>query len=79
MWHLKTKLGIFWVIPVSEVASKYYLGVNDTPLAEYRNAEQAARDVYSQATGYFKWDCEARVKAPEHLHDWQEGEPRDWR
>lgn len=79
MWHLKTKLGTFWVIPVSEVGSKYFLGLNDTPLAEYRDAEQAAHDVYTQATGYFKWDSQAHVKVPEHLNDWQEGEPRDWR
>lgn len=78
MWHLKTKLGIFWVIPISDVENKYFLGVNDDPLCEYRNAEEAAKDVYNQSTGYYKWDSQPKVKVPEHINEWLEGEPRDW-
>lgn len=78
MWHLKTKMGVFWVIPVADVGNKYYLGVNDEALGEYKDAEAAANDVHNQATGYFKWDSQARVKVPAHINEWQEGEPQDW-
>lgn len=78
MWHLKTNMGVFWVIPVAEKLSKYYLGVNDQALGEYRDAAQAAKDVRDQATGYFKWDSQARIKVPEDINEWQEGAPKDW-
>lgn len=78
MWHLKTRLGVFWVIPISEIENKYYLGVNDEALGVYQAAELAAKDVHDQSTGYYKWDSQARVKAPEHIDEWLEGEPRNW-
>lgn len=52
--------------------------MNDDPLCEYRNAEEAAKDVYNQSTGYYKWDSQPKVKVPEHINEWLEGEPRDW-
>lgn len=78
MWHLKTKLGIFWVAPVSDTPHKYYLGLDDHELGLYTEAEQAARDVHDQATGYLKWDVQKQVNAPEHITEWKEGEPKDW-
>jgi hypothetical protein len=79
MWHLKTKLGVFWVAPAIEKANKkYFLGVNDQELGVYIDAEQAARDVHDQCTGYYKWDSQAKVQAPEHIAEWVEGEPKDW-
>ncbi len=79
MWYLKTKLGVFWVVPLVEPKNKYVLGVNDQELAFYTDVEQAAKDVHDQATGYLRWDCESVVKAPEHISEWVEGEPQDWR
>jgi hypothetical protein len=80
MWHLKTKLGVFWVAPSVEKASskKYYLGVNDQELGAYSDAELAARDVHNQCTGYFSWDSQPKVRVPEHITEWVEGEPKDW-
>lgn len=78
MWHLKTKLGVFWVVPVAEMGNRYFLGVNDEALGEYNDAEQAAKDVHNQATGYYKWDSQARIRVPEHIVEWQEGTPREW-
>lgn len=79
MWYLKTKLGIFWVAPIAvEKEEKYYLGVNDQELGIYTDAEQAARDVHEQRTGFYKWDSEARISAPEHISEWKEGEPTGW-
>lgn len=78
MWHLKTRLGVFWVVPAIKSDSKYLLGVNDQALAGYSDAELAARDVHDQATGFLKWDSEAHIKAPEHITEWAEGEPKDW-
>ncbi len=89
MWHLKTRLGVFWVAPLSEVETKqtskqnkhekYYLGVNDEALGIYNDADEAAKDVHDQKTGYYKWDLETRVQAPLHINEWAEGEPKDWR
>jgi len=78
MWHLKTRLGVFWVVPLTDKNNKYYLGVDDLELGEYTDAEQAARDVHDQATGYYKWDSQPKVKAPEHIEEWAMGEPKDW-
>lgn len=78
MWHLKTRLGTFWVIPLADVANKFYLGVNEQELGVYNEAEQAARDVHDQLTGYYRWDCQPRVRAPEHIAQWAEGEPQNW-
>jgi hypothetical protein len=83
MWHLKTKSGVFWVIPVADSASKakhpkYLLGINDRDLAFYTDAEQAAHDVYDQRTGFLKWDMQRQVDAPNHIKDWAEGEPQAW-
>lgn len=79
MWHLKTKLGVFWVAPVSDSSNKYFLGVNNEELGLYTDVEQAAKDVHDHATGYLKWDTEIRNKAPEHITQWVLGEPKEWR
>lgn len=78
MWHLKTKLGVFWVVPAVEAKSKYFLGINDQELAVYTDADQAAKDVHDQATGFLQWDTQVRIKAPEHITEWVQGEPKDW-
>lgn len=78
MWHLKTNLGVFWVVPVTEGKNKYVLGVNDHDLAFYTDVEQAAKDVHDQNTGYLQWDVQTHVKAPEHIMEWLEGEPEEW-
>lgn len=87
MWHLKTKLGTFWVIPVKDNLKKpkhihrsqFYLGVNDEELGMYTDAEQAAKDVHDQQTGFYKWDSQPRIFVPEHIDEWVEGEPTEWK
>lgn len=79
MWHLKTKLGTFWVVETNnELQHGYFLGVNDQELGVYNEVDQAAKDVYEQTTGYLTWDCQARVKAPNSINQWVEGAPDDW-
>ena len=79
MWHLKTKLGTFWVLPVAEKGQKkVVLGLNDDELSFYTDGEEAARAVHDQSTGYLKWDIASKIKAPEHISDWMEGEPEEW-
>jgi len=78
MWHLRTRLGVFWVVPISESMHQYYLGIDDQELGIYADAEQAARDVHEQTTGFFEWDMEPRAQAPEHINQWVEGEPKNW-
>lgn len=80
MWHLKTRLGVFWVVPVDKGNHhQFILGVNDDELAFYTDVEQAAKDVHDQSTGFLKWDSLGAVKAPEHITEWEEGEPRGWK
>lgn len=78
MWHLKTRLGVFWVVPMSSSENKFLLGVNDEELGLYTDVERAAKDVHDQATGCLKWDIQSTVRAPEHIREWAEGEPKSW-
>jgi hypothetical protein len=78
MWYLKTRVGVFWVVPVREAKSRYILGINDEGLAFYTDVEQAALDVHNQTTGYLKWDIERMPEVPEHITEWVEGEPKEW-
>jgi len=78
MWHLKTKLGTFWVLPLAEKKGRFVLGLNDEELSFYTDTEQAARAVHDQSTGCLKWDIASRPTAPEHITEWVEGEPKEW-
>lgn len=82
MWHLKTRLGTFWLIENvadnAEQADGYYLGIDDHELGVYNSADTAAEDVYAQQTGYLKWDCQSKVKVPKEISAWVEGSPEDW-
>ena len=78
MWHLKTRLGVFWVVPMSSSENKFLLGVNDEELGLYTDVERAAKDVHDQATGFLKWDIQSTVRAPEQIREWAEGEPKSW-
>jgi len=76
MWHLKTRQGTFWVI--ESPTHKYVLGVDNDELGLYDNADAAAQDVSHQTTGYFPWDCQSHIKAPDHVANWAQGEPENW-
>lgn len=79
MWHLKTKLGTFWVVETNnETNERYFLGINDQELGAYNDLETAAKDVYEQSTGYLQWDSQAKVKVPESISQWAEGDPETW-
>lgn len=77
MWHLRTKQGTFWVIEEPN-SHKYMLGINNDELGVYDDADAAAKDVHDQATGHFVWDCQSKVKAPDHVANWAQGEPENW-
>jgi len=79
MWHLKTRLGVFWVVPLSQTKNQFLLGINDDELAFYTDIEQAAKDVHDQSTGFLSWDTQAKVHAPEHISEWVLGEPQNWK
>ncbi len=79
MWHLKTKLGEFWVVPLSESNNRYLLGVNDEELAFYTDIEEAAQAVRNQSTGFLQWDSQTEVRAPAQIKEWVEGEPQSWK
>ena len=79
MWHLKTKLGTFWVVEANnDLKDRYFLGVNDQELGSYNDLDLAAKDVHEQATGYLQWDSQAKVKAPDNISQWVQGVPDNW-
>ncbi len=83
MWHLRTKLGVFWLVETNSSDAgpqnqKYFLGVDDHELGVYDNASKAAKDVHDQETGFFRWDCQSTVKIPEDISNWSKGEPEEW-
>lgn len=78
MWHLKTKLGTFWVMPVTEADSQCYLGIDDHQLGVFRDPNDAIKNVTEQNTGHLQWDCLSRAKAPQHLDKWSKGSPEEW-
>jgi len=78
MRYLKTKLGTFWIAPALEYKGKYFLGVDDEALWLFDSPENASKAVAEQTTGFLNWDAQLRVKAPQGLQDWEEGEPKHW-
>lgn len=78
MWHIKTKLGTFWIVQGEDQTQKYYLGHDDEDLGEYESIEKALDDVCNQETGYLKWDELQKVSAPHDIEEWQEGAPEGW-
>ena len=79
MWHLKTKLGTFWLVEANNDSdNRYLLGIDDHELGAYDNADLAAHDVHDQATGCIEWDCQAKIKAPDTISHWTEGSPNSW-
>ena len=82
MWHLKTKLGTFWIIPTkldSTPVTSCQLGIDDDPLGEYDSPEQAVSEVHARNTGYLKWDTQTKIRIPEALSAWRHGQPAEWR
>jgi hypothetical protein len=89
MWHLKTKLGTFWIVSSQESDDRsanagqereqYYLGMDDDTIRAYGDAQEAIKDICNHTTGEIKWDVDTRIKVPADLALWQEGEPEEWR
>jgi len=77
MWHLKTRQGTFWIIP-AENKKGVWLGVDDQPLGHYDSPDAAFHDVHDQQTGFYAWDVNHKIKPPESLTEWEEGEPAEW-
>lgn len=78
MWHMKTKLGTFWIIQTEEEHPKYFLGMDDNTLRSYDDVEEALQDVCNHTTGELTWDLDTRTKVPSDLKQWLEGEPEIW-
>lgn len=79
MWHLKTKLGTFWLVESEGTESKKFLfGVDDHELGTYTDVAAAAKDVYQQATGFLQWDSQSKVRAPTNIEQWNTGLPEGW-
>ena len=78
MWHLKTKLGTFWIVESDDELHQYFLGCDDDNLGAYPSVDEAVIHVINQETGYLKWDIHPHVQAPESIEQWMEGPPKEW-
>ena len=76
MWHFKSKLGTFWIVP-GKRKKQYWLGVEDEHIGLYSDAAEAATDVHEHLTGHVVWD-KTHEKAPHDLNEWAQGEPDNW-
>ena len=80
MWHLKTRLGTFWIIPAEEldVVGKYVLGIDHDTLGVYTDPNLAVGDVQQYRTGLLAWDERPGVRRAPDLSAWCPGLPEKW-
>lgn len=80
MWHLRTRLGVFWLVEQSgsDIGKVFRLGFDDLELGVYKHAQDAVKDVCEQSTGHLTWDCSSNVRVPKKIKDWRKGEPDTW-
>lgn len=68
MWHFKSEIGVFWIAPVT--SGDFELWFEDDRLGAYPTVEAAADDVYSQATGWDRWDKLSSPAKPRGINEW---------
>lgn len=79
MWHLLTKLGTFWIADAKEKeGEKYVLGLDDDTLGIYNKLDDVIVDIKAHTTGNLDWDSQTRLKIPDSLKEWKQGEPKGW-
>ncbi len=78
MLYLKTKHGLFWMLPTLENDEEVYLGVEDYTLGKFKDMEAAIRQLINQTTGYLRWDSLSAIKNKVDLSNWQSGTPDGW-
>lgn len=70
----QTASGTFWIKHDPGDPEKFLLGFDDITLGKYDTPEAAARDVYTQQTGWDRWDTLMEVSGPEDLSQWMQVE-----
>ncbi len=70
MFVYKTNHGTFKIVANS--IGRYILMIDEKKLRTYNSPEEAADDVYMQATGYDKWDKQEGITEPYDLSDWKQ-------
>lgn len=78
MFHMKNRIGTFWILEPEASGEKYVLGCNNDTIGEYNSLDEAVLSVVAHDTGYIEWDMAEKVKVPKSLEEWQQGEPEDW-
>ncbi len=78
MWHLKTKLGTFWIVKNEAKDQSFFLGCEDENLGQYESADSAVNDIHKRETGYLEWDEQSSLNVPTVLSEWAQGEPEYW-
>ncbi len=68
MFYYKTDAGTFWI--KQESNGRWTLRLNGEALGSYNSPEQAADDVYMQATGSYEWDSKDEILEPTDLGEW---------
>ncbi len=78
MWHLKTKLGTFWIVKDESKDQSFFLGCEDEDLGQYKTIDSVLDDIHKRETGYLEWDEQSTLKVPKALSEWEQGAPEYW-
>ena len=84
IYNFKTKVGTFQIRPDAAAGHGFELRIVDDDgewerLGHYGNTTLAAGDVFSQATGFYKWDTLPVAAVPreiENINEWHRSPPR---
>lgn len=80
MWHLKTKMGTFWIIESEEPENRHFFyGLDDDALGSHQQLNEVLDDICTQSTGSLLWDGASNVTAPHDIAQWVDGEPESWK
>jgi len=70
-YFFRSPVGLFWIRPQPNSGGRFWLGIDDERLGSYHSLRAAADDVYSQATGFYRWDSLRRPDVPIDLTEWE--------
>lgn len=71
-YEFRTMVGTFWITQRADEPEGAVLGIDQITLGSYETAAAAAADVYSQRTGWERWDLLQEISGPRDLNEWEE-------
>jgi hypothetical protein len=70
-YEFQTEIGRFTIRPDPGDPTRVLLSIDDIAVGKFVSAEAAARAVYSQQTGWERWDLLQAVEGPRDLSEWK--------